>query len=79
MRYKLEALHRKIEVVWDIYNVLHGRMDIELQGHFQQREIINNLRHDSKVCSTLELKFQRAGMTVLDLTRKITKLYSRMR
>jgi hypothetical protein len=47
-RYKVEALQRKIEVVWDRYNVLQGRMDTTLQGHFQQREIINNLRHDSK-------------------------------
>jgi hypothetical protein len=27
-------------------------MDATLQGHFQQREIINNLRHDSKACWT---------------------------
>jgi hypothetical protein len=27
-------------------------MDTTLQGHFQQREIINNLRHDSKACWT---------------------------
>jgi hypothetical protein len=42
-RYKLEALQRKIEVLWDKYNVLQGRMDKALQGHFQQRDIINNL------------------------------------
>jgi hypothetical protein len=42
-RYKVGALHRKIEVVWDRYNVLQGRMDTTLQGHFQQWEIINNL------------------------------------
>jgi hypothetical protein len=51
-RYKEEALQRNIEVVWDIYNVQQGRMDATLQGHFQQREIINNLRHDSKACWT---------------------------
>jgi hypothetical protein len=43
-----KALQRKIEVVWGRYNVQQGRMDATLQGHFQQREIINNLRHDSK-------------------------------
>jgi hypothetical protein len=51
-RYKVEALHRKVEVVWDRYNVLQGRMDTTLQGNFQQREIINNLLHDSKACWT---------------------------
>jgi hypothetical protein len=51
-RYKVEALHRKIQVVWDRYNVLQGRMDTTLQGNFQQREIIKKLRHDSKACST---------------------------
>jgi hypothetical protein len=47
-RYKVEALQRKIEVVWDRYNLLQGRMDTALQGHIQHREIINDLRHDSK-------------------------------
>jgi hypothetical protein len=27
-------------------------MDATLQGHFQQREIINTIRHDSKACWT---------------------------
>jgi hypothetical protein len=51
-RYKVEALQRKIEVVWYRYNMLQGRMDTTLQGHFQHREIINNLCHDSKACWT---------------------------
>jgi hypothetical protein len=51
-RYKVEALQRKIEVVWNIYNMLQGRMDTTLQGHFQQQEIINNLCHDIKACWT---------------------------
>jgi hypothetical protein len=52
-RYKVEAFQRKIEVVWDRYNVQQGHMDKTLQGHFQQREIIiNYLRHDSKACWT---------------------------
>jgi hypothetical protein len=51
-RYKVEALQRKIELVWGRYNVQQGHMDATLQGHFQQREIINNLRHDSKACWT---------------------------
>jgi hypothetical protein len=51
-RYRVAALQRKIEVVWDRYNVLQGRMDTTLQGHFQQREIMNNLRHNSKACWT---------------------------
>jgi hypothetical protein len=49
-RYKVEALQREIEVVWDRYNVQQGCMDATLQRHFQQQEIINNLRHDSKAC-----------------------------
>jgi hypothetical protein len=51
-RYKVEALYRNIEVVWDRYKVLQGYMDTTLQGHFQQREITNNLRQDSKACWT---------------------------
>jgi hypothetical protein len=51
-RYKVEALQRKIEVVWGRYNVQQGRMDATLKGNFQQREIINNLIHDSKACWT---------------------------
>jgi hypothetical protein len=51
-RYKVEALHRNIEVVWDRSSVLQGRMDTTLQGHFQQPEIIKNLRHDSRACWT---------------------------
>jgi hypothetical protein len=31
VRYKVEALHRKIEAVWDRYNVQQGRMDTTLQ------------------------------------------------
>jgi hypothetical protein len=55
-RYKLEALQRNIEVVWNRYNVQQGRMDTTLQGHFQQWDIINNLIHDIKACwSTLYL------------------------
>jgi hypothetical protein len=44
--YKVEALHWKIEVGWDRYNVLQGRTNTT------QQEIINNLHHDSKVCWT---------------------------
>jgi hypothetical protein len=51
-RYKVEALQRKIDAVWDRYNVLQERMYITLQGHFQQQEIINKLCHDSKACWT---------------------------
>jgi hypothetical protein len=51
-RYKVEALQRKVEGVWDRYNKLQGRMDTAHQGHFQQWEIINNLRYDSKACWT---------------------------
>jgi hypothetical protein len=51
-RCKVEALQRKIEVVWVRYNVQQGRMDATLHGHFQQREIINNLSHDSNACWT---------------------------
>jgi hypothetical protein len=51
-RYKVEALQRKIEVVWGRYNVQQGRMDATPQGHFQQQEIIYNLRHDIKACWT---------------------------
>jgi hypothetical protein len=50
--YKVEALQWNIDVVWSRYNVLQGRMCLALQGHFQQQEIINNLRHDSKACQT---------------------------
>jgi hypothetical protein len=50
---KLEALQRKIEVVWDRYNVQQGRMETTLQGHLQQWDIINKLRHNSKACWTL--------------------------
>jgi hypothetical protein len=52
VRYKVEELQRNLEVVWDRYNAQQERMDTPLQGHFQQREIINNLRHDSKACWT---------------------------
>jgi hypothetical protein len=51
-RYKVEALQWKIELVWDRYNLQQGRIYTTTQGHFQQREIINNLRHDSKACWT---------------------------
>jgi hypothetical protein len=77
-RYRVEALQRKIDVVWNSYNVLEGRMDTTLQGHFQQRDIFNNLRHDKKSCWTtlatlcLDKKENRKAFGDLELANEPT-------
>jgi hypothetical protein len=48
-RYKVEELARKTGMVWTRYQELQGQMKNFQLRHFENRETIENLRHNSKI------------------------------